>query len=127
MERWFHCSESERAAFEAGVKLGSIYHQYLGTPVSRRTVRSLERAIEEATSVQPHVRQVRVKLRRKGLRSGARLMEYSSVSEEMLEVDLTVRYRNAEVVAKLRYLDELAYPLMYLERVRSLRRRSSDR
>lgn len=109
------------------MKLGSIYHQYLGTPVSRRTVRSLERAIEEATSVQPHVRQVRVKLRRKGLRSGARLMEYSSVSEEMLEVDLTVRYRNAEVVAKLRYLDELAYPLMYLERVRSLRRRSSDR
>lgn len=103
------------------MKLGSIYHQYLGTPVSRRTVRSLERAIEEATSVQPHVHRVRVKLRRRGLRSGTRLMEYASLSEEMFEIDLTVRYRKAEVVAKLRYLDELAYPLMYIEQVRRLR------
>jgi len=103
------------------VKLGSIYHQYLGTPVSRRTVRSLERAIEEATSVQPHVHRVRVQLRRQGLRSGTHLMEYSSLSEGMLSVDLAIRYGTTEVVAKLRYLDDLAYPLMYIEKVRHLR------
>ncbi|MCI2413518.1 MAG: dihydroneopterin aldolase, partial [Cuniculiplasma sp.] len=27
---YFHCTDRERAIFEAGIKLGSIYHQYVG-------------------------------------------------------------------------------------------------
>ncbi|MEM3428929.1 MAG: dihydroneopterin aldolase family protein, partial [Thermoplasmatales archaeon] len=30
---YFSCSEKERAIFESGVKLGAIYHQYIGIPV----------------------------------------------------------------------------------------------
>ncbi|MEE9268050.1 MAG: dihydroneopterin aldolase family protein, partial [Thermoplasmata archaeon] len=31
---YFECTDAERAAFEAGIKLGSIFHQYVGAPVS---------------------------------------------------------------------------------------------
>src|SRR3990170_3852165 len=46
LARFFRCSDRERAVFEAGVKLGSVYHQYVGCPVDRRGVAALERAIE---------------------------------------------------------------------------------
>ena len=28
----FNCSVKERACFEAGIKMGTIYHQFVGTP-----------------------------------------------------------------------------------------------
>ena len=34
----FNCSERERAIFEAGVKMATIYHQFVGTPVNANTV-----------------------------------------------------------------------------------------
>lgn len=37
----FACTERERALFEAGIKMGTIYHQFVGTPVNLRTVESL--------------------------------------------------------------------------------------
>ena len=41
----------EIAAFEAGIKLGALYHQFVGSPVSPKTADSLERAIEESISL----------------------------------------------------------------------------
>ena len=37
----FACTERERALFEAGIKMGTIYHQFVGTPVNLDTVESL--------------------------------------------------------------------------------------
>ena len=34
----FNCSEKERAIFEAGIKMATIYHQFVGTPVNAATV-----------------------------------------------------------------------------------------
>ena len=34
----FACSRRERAVFEAGIKMGTIYHQFVGTPFNRDTV-----------------------------------------------------------------------------------------
>ena len=31
---YFNCSLKERAVFESGIKLGTIYHQFVGTPLS---------------------------------------------------------------------------------------------
>ncbi|MFH0966806.1 MAG: dihydroneopterin aldolase family protein, partial [Methanobacteriota archaeon] len=39
-------SDRERAAFEAGIKLGALYHQWVGTPVSRESANSLKLAME---------------------------------------------------------------------------------
>ncbi|HUS56931.1 MAG TPA: dihydroneopterin aldolase family protein, partial [Thermoplasmata archaeon] len=48
----FDCSDEERATFEAGIKLGTIYHQFVGVPVSADNVDTLERAMEAGSEVQ---------------------------------------------------------------------------
>ncbi|MFQ3285111.1 dihydroneopterin aldolase family protein, partial [Natronomonas sp.] len=43
----------QTACFEAGIKFGSLYHQFAGTPVSPGSAASLGRAIEESIENQP--------------------------------------------------------------------------
>src|SRR3989442_9295709 len=62
---YFDGNDRDRAAFEAGIKLGSIAHQYVGAPLTEATAPSLQRAIEPATRVQPLVERVRVRIDRK--------------------------------------------------------------
>ena len=50
------------ACFEAGIKFGSLYHQFAGTPVSPKSADSLARAIEEAIENQPHCESVTVEI-----------------------------------------------------------------
>ena len=57
-------TDRERAAFEAGIKLGALYHQWVGTPVSPATADLLEQAIERSVALQPAVESVRVHLNR---------------------------------------------------------------
>jgi hypothetical protein len=111
--KWFRCSERERAAFEAGIKLGSIYHQYVGAPVNETNVEALERAIEAGARVQPFVEDVRVRIDRSKLRAkrGAPY-KYWSVTGDMLDVWLRVRYNESVAECEMAYVKELRYPLM---------------
>ncbi len=111
--KWFRCSERERAAFEAGIKLGSIYHQYVGAPVNETNVEALERAIEAGVRVQPFVEDVRVRIDRSKLRAkrGAPY-KYWSVTGDMLDVWLRVRYGDVVAECEMAYVEELRYPLM---------------
>ncbi|MGI0149977.1 MAG: dihydroneopterin aldolase family protein, partial [Thermoplasmata archaeon] len=43
---YFAGTDRDRAAFEAGIKLGSIVHQFVGAPLTRGNAGALERAIE---------------------------------------------------------------------------------
>jgi hypothetical protein len=81
--------EREQAAFEAGIKLGALYHQFIGTPVSPETAPKLEEAIERSIGLQPYVRQVRVRLDRGGMQEN--IFGYSELSGTMLSVDLVTR------------------------------------
>ena len=112
-KKWFRCSERERAAFEAGIKMGSIYHQYVGAPVNESNVEALERAIEAGVRVQPFVDDVRVRIDRSKIRAkrGAPY-RYYSVTGEMLDVWLRVRYEGAVAECEMNYVRELRYPLM---------------
>ncbi len=114
---YFAGGDRDRAVFEAGIKLGSIYHQYVGAPLSRATAPDLERAIESATRVQPMVEDVRVRIDRKRLRARGPY-KYASLSDEMLQAEVTVQVGETRVTAVLRYVPELDYPLMYLKEVR---------
>src|SRR5205809_5900891 len=62
---YFAGTDRDRAAFEAGIKLGSILHQFLGVPLTARNAAAVERAIEEAARVQPLVADVRVQIDRR--------------------------------------------------------------
>ena len=65
---YFNCTDRERAAFEAGIKLGSIYHQFVGAPIGIANVKYLERAIEESVKIQPFVESVVVNIEKKDLK-----------------------------------------------------------
>lgn len=115
---YFAGNDRDRAAFEAGIKLGAIYHQYMGAPLTRETAAGLERAIESAARVQPAVEDVRVRIDRKRLK-GRGPYKYASLSEDMLQAEVTVRVGTARATAVLRYVPELDYPLMYLKEITS--------
>jgi hypothetical protein len=113
----FDCSDSERAAFEAGIKMGTIYHQVVGIPVSADNVEILERAIEEGCRVQPFVESVRVRIDRSRLKNKRGEFDYVSLTGEMLDVELAIRYRTSRVEARMEFVEEMSYPLMFIERI----------
>lgn len=116
-EGYFDCSDSERAAFEAGIKLGTIYHQFVGVPLSAENVATLEKAMEAGSMVQPFVEDVRVRIDRSKLRKKAGQYDYVSLTGEMLDVSLTINYKETRVEAGMKFVKEMSYPLMFVKRV----------
>jgi hypothetical protein len=114
----FTCSDSERAAFEAGVKLGTIYHQFVGVPLSFENVETLEKAIEAGSKVQPFVEDVKVRIDRSNLKRKRGQYDYVSLTGDMLDVSLIVRYKTATVKASMKMIKEMNYPLMYIEDIK---------
>src|SRR3989442_2302311 len=55
---YFAGTDRDRAAFEAGIKLGSIAHQYVGAPLTEASAPSVQPAVEGSTRVQPLVERV---------------------------------------------------------------------
>lgn len=111
-------SPREALLFEAGVKLGGVFHQYLGTPVDRSTAAQLARAIEGAVALQPFVRTVRVRVdpTANGRRGRGRFA-YRYLTAEMLSVRVELVDGPTRVVATLAWRPAHAYPLMRVERV----------
>lgn len=98
----------EKAVFEAGIKLGALYHQWVGSPVSPRTAPSLERAIAESVALQPFVESVTVHIDRDLMVPNA--FGYSELSGPMLDVEITTRVDGVPCRARLRRKGD--YPLM---------------
>ena len=117
LAKYFRCSDRERAVFEAGVKLGSVYHQYVGSSVDRRSVRALERAMEAGMRAQPHVVSARVRIDRSVLARAITKMGYASLTGDMLDVIVTTRVSRSTAVGRLRFVRALKYPVMSIERV----------
>jgi hypothetical protein len=118
----------EQLLFEAGVKLGGVFHQYLGTPVSPRTAPSLAGAIEAAVGLQPFVQRVRVEIRpSKGGPLGRGPYRYRYLTAEMLRVTVTLGDGAHRVVARLAHRPDLRYPLMEVVSTRSPPARPSAR
>ena len=113
---YFVGTDRDRAAFEAGIKLGSIAHQFVGTPLTRRNAASIERTIEAAARTQPLVERVRVKIDRKRLRVRGPY-RYGVLTEDLLHVEVTVRVGTSRAIGVLRYVPQLDYPLMYLKAI----------
>ncbi|MGC8913339.1 MAG: dihydroneopterin aldolase family protein [Thermoplasmata archaeon] len=115
---YFGCSARERACFEAGIKLATVYHQFVGTPVSMENVDSLEKAIENGVKIQPFVKAVEVHIDRTKLRAKRDEYDYLTLTGSMLHVRLSIVYENVEVIAEMRYIKEMDYPLMYIKEIK---------
>ncbi|MGA9188329.1 MAG: dihydroneopterin aldolase family protein [Methanosarcina sp.] len=106
-------TDRDNALFEAGIKLGALYHQFTGSPVNLNTVSSLEQAIQESISVQPYVEEISVKIDRDMLKSKlSNEFGYSELQGLMLKVKITVRYGSSKVKVGMEYDPDLNYPLM---------------
>ncbi|MHB8352256.1 MAG: dihydroneopterin aldolase family protein [Thermoplasmata archaeon] len=103
----------EMLLFEAGIKLGGIFHQYVGVPVAATTAPGLARAIADAVRLQPYVRSavVRIHVDRAAPRPGGRFA-YHYLTAEMLEATVTLADRGQVVSARVDFVPELRYPLM---------------
>jgi hypothetical protein len=107
----------ERAIFEGAITMGALFHQFIGTPVNNKTVKSLERAIEESMELQPCIKKVEVKIDREMLDEALNEYQYLSLTEDMLDVKVVSEYGGVRIVVRMRYVEELHYPLMYVESV----------
>jgi dihydroneopterin aldolase len=117
-------SRREALLFEAGVKLGGVFHQYLGIPLTRRTAPGLARTIESAVSLQPYVTRVRVRIDpARGGPVGAGRFAYRYLTAEMLDVTVRLQDGPEEVVARLVHRADLRYPLMSVRRAGAGKRR----
>ncbi len=105
-------SDAQQACFEAGIKFGSLYHQFAGTPVSPASAPSLARAIEESIENQPHCRAVTVDIREDELEAAleASSADYTELTGRFLEVEIVVDY--GERTVRTAMAMENGYPLM---------------
>lgn len=110
-------TDTEELAFEAGVKFGSLYHQFAGTPVSPDSADSLATAIEEAIENQPYCESVTVDIQTDRLRAAIDdgSAEYTELTGEFMEVDIVLEDGDLTAAASMAMED--GYPLMVLERV----------
>jgi hypothetical protein len=110
---------AQRACFEAGIKFGSLYHQFAGTPVSPDSADSLATAIEESIENQPHCVDVTVEVDQERLAADieAASASYTELTGKYLDVEIVVDLDGTEVVATMGMED--GYPLMAVESVRS--------
>jgi dihydroneopterin aldolase len=108
----------DNVAFEAGIKLGALYHQFVGAPVSLETAASLEQAIAASIGVQPHVKSITVSLDRKMIKESLSAYGYTELKGPMLKVDAVIGYENFEARVGIRFKDN--YPLMFIKEIREV-------
>ena len=113
----FRCSERERALFEAGIKMATIYHQFVGTPYDGDSVDDIEKAMSRAIEVQPYVKSAKVTLDRSMFEGPRETYSYVSLTGEMIDAVVTIELGKTRVTAEMRYDEELEYPLMYVSDV----------
>ncbi len=101
-------TDTEKAVFEAGIKLGALYHQWVGTPISRQSADSVETAIENAVILQPFVEVITVRLDRNLMTENR--FGYSELSGMMYDVEIVTRVGFAYCRARLSPSEH--YPLM---------------
>ena len=110
----FRCTSRERACYEAGIKMGTIYHQFVGTPVSPSNVDCLERSIEGAIRVQPFVEDVKIRIDRSGFVKDGDRYSYMSLTGDMIDAVVTIVLEGVPLTSEMRYDAEMGYPLMYI-------------
>ncbi|KOX97510.1 dihydroneopterin aldolase family protein [Halorubrum tropicale] len=106
-------TDAQQACFEAGIKFGSLYHQFAGTPVSTSSTRSLEAAMAEAIENQPFCEAVDVTVHDDRVADAVDHENgYTELTGSLMDVEMRIEY--AGVTVRTRMEMEDGYPLMKL-------------
>ena len=110
-------NDRDNALFESGIKLGALYHQFVGTPVSPETASGLEEAIKKSISLQPYVKSVEVSIDSEMIAESLNGFGYCELEGRMLDVEVIVLVGSVEVHAGIAYDRDLEYPTMFVKQV----------
>ncbi len=114
-------TDRERAIFEGGIALATISHQFTGIPVNkdRKILKTLETAIEETVKLQPYKSNIKVKIdpHKIHIKSKNPHFAYKTLKGEYMDIKVKTIYGKAKAYFRMRYLPELDYTLMYIERI----------
>ena len=113
----FSCSERERAVFEAGIKLATVYHQFVGTPVNLDSVKELEDTIARSIEVQPYVESATISIDRSFFTKDGDTYSYVSLTGDMIDAIVIISLGATKVTAEMRFDKELNYPLMFVSKI----------
>ncbi|WP_096394169.1 dihydroneopterin aldolase family protein [Halorubrum trapanicum] len=109
-------TDAQQACFEAGIKFGSLYHQFAGTPVSPSSARSLEAAMAEAIENQPHCEAVAVTIHDDRVADAIDHENgYTELTGSLMDVRMRIAYEGVTVRTRMGMED--GYPLMKLVEV----------
>ncbi len=115
-------NDRERACFEVGIKLGALYHILCGIPISSdpQVIESIEQGIEASISCQPYVKSVRININRDKIQ-GTKTTEfdYDELSGILIAATVVLEFNSIEIIAKVEWIEELSYPLMFIEEIRN--------
>jgi len=104
-------TDAQQACFEAGIKFGSLYHQFAGTPVSPTS--SLETAMAESIENQPFCASVRVEIHDDRVADAIdHETDYTELTGSLMDVEMRIEHEG--VVVRTRMEMEDGYPLMKL-------------
>ncbi|MDI6645249.1 MAG: dihydroneopterin aldolase family protein [Methanobacteriaceae archaeon] len=117
-EKYFkNISSRERTIFEGAITMGALFHQFIGTPVSIKNREILEKSIKNAMELQPCIKKVEVKINQEMLQELNSEFDYVSLAGDMLDVRVFSEYNDINAIIRMEYIEELKYPLMYVESV----------
>ena len=109
-------TDPQQACFEAGIKFGSLYHQFAGTPVSPSSTRSMETAMAESIENQPHCEEVTVDIHDDRVADAIDHENgYTELTGSLMDVEMRIDYEG--VAIRTRMTMEDGYPLMELVEV----------
>lgn len=109
-------TDPQQACFEAGIKFGSLYHQFAGTPVSPASTRSLETAITESIENQPYCESVEVSILDDRVADAIDHENgYTELTGSLMAVEMRIEYEGTTVRTRMEMED--GYPLMTLQSV----------
>ncbi|MBX7076645.1 MAG: dihydroneopterin aldolase family protein [Methanobacteriaceae archaeon] len=115
-EKYFNnITSRERAIFEGAITMGALFHQFIGTPISKSTTPSLEQAIKQSLELQPAIEKVDIKIDLTKLDESMTDFEYTTLNGDMLNVKIHSKIDDVTAIIRIEFIEELNYPLMYVE------------
>jgi hypothetical protein len=110
-------TDAQQACFEAGIKFGSLYHQFAGTPVSPTSTRSLETAMAASIENQPFCASVRIEIHDDRVADAIDHENgYTELTGSLMDVEMRIEHEGVAVDTRMTMVD--GYPLMELVEVR---------
>ncbi len=118
-EKYFDCTDRERIAFELGIKLGALFHQFIGTPVSPKNIDILKKAMKNTIESQAFVVFAEVDINPSQSRSedDRGPFDYTTLREDMIEAKVVVEYKGLRALGRMEYVEKMDYPLMFIEKI----------